>query len=344
MLTYNTQYGYASSLPLDRLRTAAWLQYLLDRLERVAHAMVAGGNAAMAAAGHDTLARLRGGARQASRADASLLDALFAAILGDDAAHGRGSGSAYGTLAVTPARRELLLVDRYVPGSKRAFDRAHGVIDAYAWRDPEIGWAALEAIATGVGAARAVADEPAEPPEPDSVRAARDEGQSARRIIDTVIGHAWQADDDLRRLDEMAALVEFAAAIATHTPITPAAYGGDHNSVARAIWRERGDLASADGLFAALSVCRLEQLTDAGSFWAYYLLAGVRIAAPDVMRELGRHFYGDAWRSWLDALLALPATGELDRDGAAALSRLEASMSLVAHRNPIVHGRRRSTR
>lgn len=341
MLTYNTQYGYASSLPLDRLRTAAWLQYLLDRLERVAHAMIAGGNAAMAAAGHETLARLRGAARSTPRLDASLLDPLFTAILGDDADHGRCSGTAYGTLAMAPARRELLLIERYVPGSKRAFDVARGVIDAYAWRDPEFGWAALEAIEAGIGHEPVDSDAP---PEPGSIRAARDEGQPASRIIDTVIGRAWQADEEERRFDTMAALVEFAAAIATQTPITPAAYGGDHNSVARAIWRERGDLASIDGLFAALSVCRLEQVTDAGSFWAYYLLAGIRIAAPEVMREMGRHFYGDAWRGWLDALLALPATGELDRDGAAALARLEASMSLVAHRNPIVHARRRSAR
>ncbi|WP_323118336.1 hypothetical protein [Burkholderia alba] len=337
MLTYNTQYGYANSLPLDRLRTAAWVQHLLDRLERVAHAMIAGGDAGMAEAGRATLDRLRVNAPR----DASLLDPLFTAVLGNDGRHGNRSGTAYGSFAGAPARRELLLVERYVPGSKHAFDAAHGVMHAYASRDQEVGWAALESIEAGIGRP-APAGEDGEPV--SAVRAARNEGLPAGRIIDGAIGRTWQPDESTRRFDEMVALVDFAAAIAADTPVTLAAYGGDYNSVACAIRGDRSDLASVDGLLAALAVCRLEQLTDAGSFWTYYLLAGIVIASPDAMREMGTHFYDDAWRCWIDALLALPASGELGHGEEEALSQLEASMSFVARRNPIVHTRRKPIR
>ena len=138
----------------------------------------------------------------------------------------------------------------------------------------------------------------------------------------------------------MAALVTFSAALAAGDGTSIAAYGGQHNLVARAIRTHRADLASVDGLLATLSVCRLDQLVGAGSFWAYYLLAGIVIAAPDAVREVGRRFHGDEWQAWLDHVLAWPAVSRFGPKEDVAFERLQGAMSLTSRWNPIVRGKR----
>lgn len=165
-------------------------------------------------------------------------------------------------------------------------------------------------------------------------------GRRRGRVIDRAIGRIWGADE--KRADALSALAAFSATLAMNAPITLDAYGGEHNGVAAAILRERGDLASAPGLLAALAVCRLDRLTGAGSFWAYYLLAGVMIAAPQAVASIAARFHRDALSAWLDMLLAVPARSPIGDAGEAALARLAASMSFTSRHNPIVHTRHRS--
>lgn len=328
----------AEGLSLGSLRTAAWLRYLLDHAERFAAAAASSREARVAAAARDTLAKAGAHARREPAADAGLLlNELLAALEGDGASVDEARGNAYGELARTPPKRLLAAVDRYLPGSKAVFDGAHGVADVLGYDDAELGWAALDSIELGIGHALASDGEAAD----DAMRGiAAFEGPAAGRVIDRAIGRIWGADE--KRADALSALAAFSATLAMNVPITLDAYGGEHNGVAAAILRERGDLASAPGLLAALAVCRLDRLTGAGSFWAYYLLAGVMIAAPQAVASIAARFHRDALSAWLDMLLAVPARSPIGDAGEAALARLAASMSFTSRHNPIVHTRHRS--
>ncbi|AJX30649.1 hypothetical protein [Burkholderia oklahomensis] len=329
----------AQGLSLGSLRTAAWLRHLLDHAERFASAAAASREAHIATAAYNTLARSNASARRGPTADDDLLNELLAALQGDGASADTSRAAAYGAFARTPTKRLLAIVDRYLPGSKAVFDGAYGIANACGFDDPETGWAALESIEFGIGHALATDSDVAE----DAMRGpVRFDGPAAGRVIDRAIGCAWRADE--KHIDAMTALAAFSATLATNAPITLAAYGGEHNGVAAAIRRERRDLASTEGLCAALAVCRLEWLTGAGSFWAYYLLAGVMIAAPDVVAAMAGRFHGDALNAWLDMILASPARSGIGGAGEAVLGRLAASMSFTSRRNPIVHTKRRSMR
>lgn len=159
-------------------------------------------------------------------------------------------------------------------------------------------------------------------------------------VIDAIVLRVCGPRDDASRIDEMAALVTFSAVLAAGNGTSIVAYGGQHNLVARAIRTHRADLASVDGLLAALSVCRLDRLVGAGSFWAYYLLAGIAIAAPDAVREIGRRFHGDEWQACLDHVLAWPAVNRFGPKEDIAFDRLRGAMSLTSRWNPIVRGKR----
>ena len=236
------------------------------------------------------------------------------------------------------------------------FDTAYGVIDACAFDDPDVGWAALERIAGGVECGGGDDGECTEhekgaqddmPPAKNlrerlAVVAAASGETSVMpgAVIDAIVLRVCGPRDDASRIDEMAALVTFSAALAAGDGTSIAAYGGQHNLVARAIRTHRADLASVDGLLATLSVCRLDQLVGAGSFWAYYLLAGIVIAAPDAVREVGRRFHGDEWQAWLDHVLAWPAVSRFGPKEDVAFERLQGAMSLTSRWNPIVRGKR----
>ncbi|KVD83489.1 hypothetical protein WS62_21725 [Burkholderia sp. ABCPW 14] len=330
----------AQGLSLGSLRTAAWLRHLLDHAERLASAAAASREAHIATAAYNTtLARSNASARRGPTADADLLSELLAALQGDGASADTARAATDGPFARTPTKRLLAIVDRYLPGSKAVFDGAYGMANACGFDDPEVGWAALESIELGIGHALAADGDVAE----DAMRGlVRCDGPAAGRVIDRAIGCVWLADE--KHIDVMAALAMFSATLATNAPITLAAYGGEHNGIAAAIRRERRDLASAEGLCAALAVCRLDRLTGAGSFWAYYLLAGVMIAAPDVVAAMAGRFHGGALNAWLDMILASPARSEIGGAGEAVLGRLAASMSFTSRRNPIIHTKRRSMR
>ncbi|AGK49352.1 MULTISPECIES: hypothetical protein [Burkholderia] len=324
---------------LGSLRTAAWLRHLLDHAERFASAAAASCEARVATAACNTLARADANARRGPTADADLLNELLAALRGDGTSADTALAAEYGALARTPTKRLLAAVDRYLPGSKAVFDGAYGVADALGYDDPEVGWAALDSIELGIGRAFAADGEAAD----DAMRGIVSfDGPAAGRVIDRAIARMWGAHE--RRVDALAALAAFSATLATNATVTVDAYGGEHNGVAAAILRERRDLASTEGLLAALAVCRLERLTGAGSFWAYYLLAGVMIAAPQAVASIAARFHRDALSAWLDMLLASPARSGIGEAGEAALARLAASMSFTSQHNPIVHTRRRSMR
>ncbi|AOK46236.1 hypothetical protein WT60_04735 [Burkholderia sp. MSMB617WGS] len=328
----------AQGLSLGSLRTAAWLRHLLDHAECFASSAAASREARIATAARDTLARAGANARHGPAAAADLLNELLAALQGGVSAD-TALATAFGTFERMPTKRLLAAVDRHLPGSKAVFDGAYGIADACGYVGPEIGWAALDSIEFGVGRGLAPDSEVAE----DAMRGlVRFDGRAAGRVIDRAIGRMWGADE--KSIDAMAALAAFSATLAANVPITLAAYGGEHNGVAAAIRGERQDLASTEGLLAALAVCRLDRLTGAGSFWACYLLAGVMIAAPDIVTAMARRFHGDALNAWLAALLASPAHSEVGGAGAAALARLSATMSFTSRYNPIVHTKRRSMR
>ncbi|MGU7773438.1 hypothetical protein ACV229_25070 [Burkholderia sp. MR1-5-21] len=358
MLTHEAQYGDTRGATPDRVRTAAWLQYLMDRMEGAAVAAAADPDVRIAAVARAVLARLAGGPRQSADLDACVLAPWLAALGGGerglpDAADAIDSADA---CVRVPNARELAQAERYFPGSRTVFESAYGVIDAGTFSDPGIGWAALERIAAGAGGVvlerlasgaggaaleRIASGAGGAACEPGGLASADAGTSSPGDLIDAVVTRIVQPQDDARRIDELTALVEFSAALAIRHDVVPlSAYGGTHNGIALAIRRDRPDLATTEGLLAALSVCRLDQVVGAGSFWAYYLLAGIVIAAPDVVRDFGRRFSGGIWWTWLEATLARPACGNFGREEDAAFERLRDAMSFTSRRNPIVRAKR----
>ncbi|WP_107310190.1 hypothetical protein [Burkholderia metallica] len=353
MLTDPAKYGDARGATPDRLRTAAWLQYLIDHLDAAACAAQAG-DADDATVVTSHAIRMRAGA-DLPRQAAAMLHRLAPWIPSDGGACACDLTDPRRACSHVPSMQQLADAERSCPGSRAVFDTAHGMIDACAFDEPDVGWAALERIAGGV---ECNAGEGGESTEHE--KGAQDEMPPAKNlrerlavvaaaggetsavpgaVIDAIVLRACGPRDDASRIDEMAALVTFSAALAAGGGTSIAAYGGQHNLVARAIRTHRADLASVDGLLAAVSVCRLDQLVGAGSFWAYYLLAGIVIAAPDAVRETGRRFHGDEWHAWLDHVLAWPAVSRFGPKEDAAFDRLQRAMSLTSRWNPIVRGK-----
>ncbi|MCA8293849.1 hypothetical protein LGN19_08610 [Burkholderia sp. AU30198] len=358
MLTDPAKYGDARGATPDRLRTAAWLQYLIERLDAAACAAIT------ADAGDTTVAesqaiRMRTGANL-SRDAAAVLYRLAPWIASDGGACACDLTDPFGACSHVPSMQQLDEAERSCPGSRAVFDTAHGVIDACAFDDPDVGWAALERIAGGVersgddGCERTAPEIGAQGDTPPAknlrdrlavVAAASGETSAMPgAVIDAIVLRACGPRDDASRIDEMAALATFSAVLAAGNGTSVAAYGGQHNLVARAIRTHRADLASVDGLLAALAVCRLDQLVGGGSFWACYLLAGIVIAAPEAVREIGGRFHGDEWQAWLDHVLAWPAVSRFGPKEDAAFERLRGAMSLTSRWNPIVRGKRMGKR
>ncbi|VWC51752.1 MULTISPECIES: hypothetical protein [Burkholderia] len=358
MLTDPAKYGDARGATPDRLRTAAWLQYLIERLDAAACAAIT------ADAGDTTVAesqaiRMRTGANL-SRDAAAVLYRLAPWIASDGGACACDLTDPFGACSHVPSMQQLDEAERSCPGSRAVFDTAHGVIDACAFDDPDVGWAALERIAGGVersgddGCERTAPEMGVQGDTPPAknlrdrlavVAAASGETSAMPgAVIDAIVLRACGPRDDASRIDEMAALATFSAVLAAGNGTSVAAYGGQHNLVARAIRTHRADLASVDGLLAALAVCRLDQLVGGGSFWACYLLAGIVIAAPEAVREIGGRFHGDEWQAWLDHVLAWPAVSRFGPKEDAAFERLRGAMSLTSRWNPIVRGKRMGKR
>lgn len=352
MLTDPAKYGDARGATPDRLRTAAWLQYLIEHLDGAACAgdpVVVPSHAIHVGAGASL-----------SREARAVLHRLVPWIATDGSGCACDPADSPGACSHVPSARQLAQAERCCPGSRAVFDTAHGVIDACAFDDPELGWAALERIAGGVersgdDAGACIANEhdgPRETPPAKNLRekltavATTGTETPARpgAVIDAIVLRACGPRDDAARIDEMAALAMFSAELAAGHGVSAQAYGGQHNLVARAIRAHRADLASTDGLLAALAVCRLDRLVGAGSFWAYYLLAGIAIAAPDTVREIGRRFHGDIWQTCVDHVLAWPAVSRFGPTEDAAFERLRDAMSLTSRWNPIVRAKRMRTR
>ncbi|MPV61126.1 hypothetical protein CFB46_16610 [Burkholderia sp. HI2761] len=358
MLTDPEKYGDASGATPDRLRTAAWLQYLIEHLDAAvcATAAVDAGDTTIAAS-HSI--RVRAGARL-SREAAAALHRLAPWIATDGGGCACDPVDPRGACSHVPSARQLTEAERCCPGSRAVFDAAHGVIDACAFDDPDVGLAALGRIAGGVecsggDAGTRIANEhdgQRETPPAKNLRerltaVTATSGETPARpgaIIDAVVLRVCGPRDDASRIDEMAALAMFSAELAAGNGASVHAYGGQHNLVARAIRKHRADLASVDGLLASLAVCRLDQLVGAGSFWAYYLLAGIVIAAPDVVQEIARRFHGDTWQTWLGDVLARPAVSRFGPEEDVAFDRLRDAMSLTSRWNPIVRAKRMRTR
>jgi len=354
MLTDPAKYGDARGATPDRLRTAAWLQYLIERLDAAACAAEASdADDTTVIASHAI--RMRAGA-SLSREATAVLHRLAPWIASDAGACACDLTDPLGACSHVPSMSQLDEAERSCSGSRSVFDTAYGVIDACAFDDPDVGWAALERIAGGVECSGDDADERTEhekgaPDDTPPAKNLRDRlavvaaasGETSAMpgaVIDAIVLRLCGPRDDASRIDEMAALVTFSAVLAAGDGTSVAAYGSQHNLVARAISTHRADLASVDGLLAALSVCRLDQLVGAGSFWAYYLLAGIVIAAPDAVREVGRRFHGDEWQAWLDHVLAWPAVSRFGPQEDTAFERLQGAMSLTSRWNPIVRGKR----
>ncbi|CAG9249578.1 conserved hypothetical protein [Burkholderia diffusa] len=351
MLTDPAKYGDARAATPDRLRTAAWLQYLIEHLNDAA--CVATDDVGATAATPTHAARVRAGANLSHEAIAVLQE--LAPWIATDG--GGCACDATDACMHVPDARQLAHAERCCPGSRAVFDAAHGFIDAWAFDDPNDGWAALERIAGDVGPGcdevgghemrERLANGEA-PPLAKNLRerhaavaaacVAPSAGPGA--VIDAIVLRVCGPRDDAARIDEMAALAMFCAELAAGKGMSFTAYGGRHNLVARAIRERRTDLASVDGLLAAVSVCRLDRLVGAGSFWAYYLLAGIVIAAPGMVREFARRFHGDAWQAWLDEALAWPAVGRFGMKEDDAFERLSGAMSLTSRSNPIVRAKR----
>ncbi|UVE69026.1 hypothetical protein L2Y90_19900 [Burkholderia pyrrocinia] len=358
MLTDPAKYGDARGATPDRLRTAAWLQYLIEHLGAAA-CVAAAGDAGDTTVVASQAIRMRAG-MNLSRSATEILHRLAPWIATDGGGCACDATDPHGACSHVPSAQQLAEAERCCPGSRAVFEAAHGAIDACAFDDPDVGWAALEWIAGGVecngeDAGERTVDErggQGEAPFANNLRerlavvAATTAETSARpgAIIDAIVLRVCGPRDDASRIDEMAALAMFSAALAAGNGISVAAYGGQHNLVARAISTHRADLASVDGLLAALSVCRLDRLVGAGSFWAYYLLAGIVIEAPDAVREIGRRFHGDAWQTWLDHVLARPAVSRFGPKEDVAFERLRDAMSLTSRWNPIVRAKRMRTR
>ncbi|HIE5943294.1 TPA: hypothetical protein ACXN34_001173 [Burkholderia cepacia] len=354
MLTDPAKYGDARGATPDRLRTAAWLQYLIEHLDAAACVAMAadGGDATVAAS---QAIRMRTGANL-SRDATAVLHGLAPWIASDGGACECDLTDPRGACSHVPSIRQLAEAERSCPGSRAVFDTAHGVIDACAFDDPDVGWAALERIAGGLecsggDAGTCTAHETGAQGDTLPAKNLRDRlaviaaasGETSTlpgAVIDAIVLRVCGPRDDASRIDEMAALVTFSAVLAAGDGASIAAYGGQHNLVARAIRTHRADLASVDGVLAALSVCRLDRLVGAGSFWAYYLLAGIAIAAPDAVREIGRRFHGDEWQACLDHVLAWPAVNRFGPKEDIAFDRLRGAMSLTSRWNPIVRGKR----
>ncbi|AFQ49734.1 hypothetical protein [Burkholderia cepacia] len=354
MLTDPAKYGDARGATPDRLRTAAWLQYLIEHLNEAA--CVATVDVGATAALSSRAASVRAGVNL-SHAALAVLHGLTPRIAMDGGGCACDASDPRGACLHVPDAQQLAHAERCCPGSRAVFEAAHGFVDAWAFDDPDDGWAALGRIAGGVApGGRHGADE-----HDGRERHANDEAPPAKNlrerhaavvaaclepsarpgaIIDAIVLRVCGPRDDAARLDEMAALAIFCAEHAAGNGISVAAYGGQHNLVARAIRERRTDLASVDGLLAAVSVCRLDRLVGAGSFWAYYLLAGIVIAAPDRVREFARRFHGDAWQTWLDEALAWPAVGRFAQREDVAFERLSGAMSLTSRSNPIVRAKR----
>ncbi|KFG95963.1 hypothetical protein GQ56_0117540 [Burkholderia paludis] len=354
MLTDPAKYGDARGATPDRLRTAAWLQYLIEHLDAAACVAMAADTGDTTVAASQAI-RMRTGANL-SRDAAADLQGLAPWIESDGGACACDLTDPRGACSHVPSMQQLAEAERRCPGSRAAFDTAHGVIEACAFDDPDVGWAALERIAGGAEYSRSdaggsLADEtgaqgdtaPAKNPEDRLAVAAAASGATSAMpgaVIDAIVLRVCGPRDDASRIDEMTALVTFSAVLAAGNGTSMAAYGGQHNLVARAIRTRRADLASVDGLLAALSVCRLDRLVGAGSFWAYYVLAGIVIEAPDVVREIGRRFHGDEWQAWLDHVLAWPAVSRFGPTEDVAFDHLRGAMSLTSRWNPIVRGKR----
>ncbi|RQR57055.1 hypothetical protein DIE21_00765 [Burkholderia sp. Bp9140] len=354
MLTDPAKYGDARGATPDRLRTAAWLQYLIEHLHEAACVTTADVDATDGPPS-PRAARVRAGVNRSHEAIA-VLHALAPWIATDGGGCVCDAGDPPGACMHVPDARQLAHAERCCPGSRAVFEAAHGFVDAWAFDDPDDGWAALERIAVGVGSRGGGADEHearepcanGEAPPAKHLRERRAAvavacvEPSARpgAVIDAIVLRVCGPRDDAARIDEMAALAMFCAELAAGQGISFTAYGGQHNLVARAIRERRTDLASVDGLLAAVSACRLDRLVGAGSFWAYYLLAGIVIAAPDMVREFARRFHGDAWQAWLDETLAWPAVGRFGLKEDVAFDRLRGAMSLTSRSNPIVRAKR----
>ncbi|NIF40879.1 hypothetical protein F3J14_08235 [Burkholderia sp. Tr-862] len=346
MLTDPAKYGARGATP-DRLRTAAWLQYLIEHLYDAACVAAADdGDDATGVPRSSRAARVRAGLNLPHEAIA-VLHELAPWIATDGGGCACDASDPPGGCTHVPDARQLAHAERCCPGSRAVFEAAHGFVDAWTFDDPDDGWAALERIARGVERGSDDADEHDAPPaknlrERRAAVAAACVEPSARPgdVIDAIVLRVCGPRDDAARIDEMAALAMFCAELAAGKGISFAAYGGQHNLVARAIRERRTDLASVDGLLAAVSACRLDRLVGAGSFWAYYLLAGIVIAAPDTVREFARRFHGDAWQTWLDETLAWPALGRFGRKEEVAFEHLRGAMSLTSRANPIVRAKR----
>ncbi|RKU04640.1 hypothetical protein C7H84_00260 [Burkholderia sp. Nafp2/4-1b] len=358
MLTDPAKYGDARGATPDRLRTAAWLQYLIEHLNEAACGAAADGGVTTVLPSRAV--GVRAGAAVNLSCDAlAVLHELAPWIVADGGACACDASDSHDACVHVPDAQQLLHAERCCPGSRAVFDAAYGFVDAWAFDDTDDGWAALERIAGGVESSRGDdADTDAregralpgndEAPRAKNLRERRaaiaaacvDPTARPGAIIDAIVLRLCGPRDAAARIDEMAALAMFCAELAAGKGVSFAAYGGRHNLVARAIRERRADLASVDGLLAATAVCRLDRLVGAGSFWAYYLLAGIVIAAPDVVREFARRFQGDAWRMWLDEALAWPAVGRFGRNEDVAFDRLSGAMSLTSRANPIVRAKR----
>ncbi|KWO43128.1 hypothetical protein WT97_18440 [Burkholderia sp. MSMB1459WGS] len=353
MLTDPAKYGDARGATPDRLRTAAWLQYLIDHLDAAVCAATASDAGDRTVVASPTI-RVGTGA-SLSREATAVLHRLVPWVATDGGGCACDPADPLGPCSHVPSAPQLAEAEHCCPGSRAVFDTAHGVIEACAFDDPDVGWAALERIADGVecggdpGARIANEhDGQRETPPAKNLRATLTAVTATRTatparpgaVIDAIVLRVCGPRDDAARVDEMAALAMFCADLAAGKEISFAAYGGQHNLVARAIRERRTDLASVDGLLAAVSVCRLDRLVGAGSFWAYYLLAGIVIAAPGLVREFARRFHGDAWQAWLDEALAWPAVDRFGMKEDVAFDRLRGAMSLTSRSNPIVRAKR----
>ncbi|MCA8380386.1 hypothetical protein LGN22_16060 [Burkholderia cenocepacia] len=349
MLTDPAKYGDARGATPDRLRTAAWLQYVIDHLDTAVCAMAAtdAGDAPVVAS---YVIRAGTGAHL-SREATAVLHRLVPWIATDGGGCACDPADPFGACAHVPSAQQLAEAERCCPGSLAVFDTAYGVIDACAFDDPDVGWAALERIADGVECHGEVANEPDGQRETPPAKNLRDRLTAVAAmstetpirpgaVIDAIVLRVCGPRDDATRVDEMAALAMFSAELAAGNGVSVHAYGGRHNFVAQVIRTHRADLASMDGLLAALAVCRLDRLIGAGSFWAYYLLAGIAIAAPDTVRAIGRRFHGDTWQTWLDHVLAWPAVSRFGAKEDVAFDGLRDAMSLTSRRNPIVRAKR----
>ncbi|WP_396332116.1 hypothetical protein [Burkholderia anthina] len=345
MLTDPAKYGDARGATPDRLRTAAWLQYLIERLDEAACAMTAEAG--------DTAGMSSRAGMTPSHDQVAMLHELAPWIATDGGGCACDASDPRNACMHVPDARQLAYAERCCPGSRDVFESAHGIVDAWAFDDPDEGWAALERIAAGMesGNDEAGTYDTREPEEALPAKNLRERRvavaaacvePSARpgAVIDAIVLRIRGPRDDAARIDEMAALAMFSAELAAGNGVSIGAYGGRHNIVARAIRERRSDLASVDGLLAAVSVCRLDRILGAGSFWAYYLLAGIVIAAPDVVHEFARRFRGDAWRTWLGAVLAWPAASRFGPQEDVAFERLRGAMSLTSRANPIVRAKR----